>query len=83
MNKNRTLSEFGQKVKIALVYKNKNQNWLIAEMKRQTLKYVDSSNLHKIMTAQIKSPDLEALISKILDIDSNKADSNSGTGKVP
>ena len=65
----RPLTEYGVEVKVKLMKLNKTQKWLIGEVKKllpQT--YLDSSNLYKIMTGEIKSTKIESAINQILDI---------------
>lgn len=65
----RPLTEYGVEVKVKLMKLNKTQKWLIGEVKKllpQT--YLDSSNLYKIMTGEIRSTKIESAINQILDI---------------
>lgn len=49
---------------------NKTQAWLISEVKRLLPdRYLDTSNLYKIMTGEINSPEIVAAINEILDIE--------------
>lgn len=48
---------------------NKTQKWLIEEVKKLLPEtYLDTSNLYKIMTGEIKSNKIEAAINEVLDI---------------
>lgn len=62
------LTEFGKKLKIALVEKNQTQDWLIENVKKETNLYFDSSYLHKIITGSNNNPNIIAAINKILNI---------------
>ena len=68
MARKRALSELGLKIKNRLAEKGETQAWLITEISNLTEKYIDNSNLYKIMTGQYRSKEIEAVISKILDI---------------
>lgn len=60
------LTEFGKKIKIALIEKNATQEWLISEVRRETGLYFDSSYLNKVMTGQNENPKVVSAIHKIL-----------------
>lgn len=66
MKKERT--DFGKKIKIALIEKNASQDWLIKEVKQRTGLYFDSSYLNKIMTGTNKNPTIVTCICSILEI---------------
>ena len=52
----RPLTEYGVEVKVRLVKLNKTQKWLIEEVKKLLPEtYLDTSNLYKIMTGEMKS----------------------------
>ena len=60
-------SDYGKKVKIALLEKNKKQEWLISEIKaRYPDIYVDSSNLYKILVGDITGGKVVSAINEIL-----------------
>lgn len=64
------LSDYGKKIKIALIEQNKKQNWLISEIKsRYPDIYIDSSNLYKISIGEITSGKVISAINEILGID--------------
>lgn len=68
----RPLTEYGLEIKFRLMKMSRTQNWLIEEVKKllpQT--YLDTSNLYKIMTGEIKSIKIESAINQILDINYN------------
>lgn len=61
------LCDYGKKIKIALMERNKKQEWLIAEIRKKFPEiYVDSSNLHKILTGEITSGKVVCAINEIL-----------------
>lgn len=64
------LTDYGMEIKIKLLTMNKTQNWLIEEVKKiLPNKYLDTSNLYKIMTGEINSKDIVSAINSILSID--------------
>ena len=62
------VSEFGKQIKIRLVELDKNQTWLIEQVKQQTGLYCDSSYIYKIMTGKIATPSIVQAIREILDL---------------
>ena len=65
----RKLTEYGKTVKITLIELGQTQSWLISEIKKKLPdKYVDSSNLGKIFTGEINSPEIISAINEILGI---------------
>lgn len=63
----RPLTEYGVEVKVKLMKLNKTQKWLIEEVKKLLPEtYLDSSNLYKIMTGEIKSIKIETSINQVL-----------------
>lgn len=61
------LTKYGKKVKIELIRKGKKQKWLIEELKKKLPnKYIDGSNLNKILTDKINSPDIISAIDEIV-----------------
>lgn len=63
------LTDYERNIKIRLIEINKTQKWLIKEVKKLLPnKYLDCSNLHKIMAGKIKSPDIVAAINQVLEI---------------
>ena len=64
------LTEYGKKIKFALIDMGKKQEWLISEIKsRYPDIYVDSSNLYKILTGDITKGKVISAINEILGID--------------
>ena len=62
------MSEFGKKVKKALIDKDKNQAWLIEQIKAKTGLYFDSSYMHKILSGKYENPTIIDAICSILNI---------------
>lgn len=60
--------EYGKTVKKRLVDIDKNQEWLIEEVKNDTGLFFDSSYMYKILTGKLASPKIISSISKILNI---------------
>ena len=46
-------SDFGKAVRIRLVELNKDQNWLIEQVKESTGDYFDSSYLHRLLAGKL------------------------------
>ena len=46
-------TDFGKAVKIRLVELDKNQEWLIEQVKERTGDFFDSSYLHRLMTGKL------------------------------
>lgn len=63
------MSNFGKKVKKALIDIDKNQAWLIEEIKAKTSLYFDSSYMHKILSGKNKNPTIVDAICSILNIE--------------
>lgn len=59
-------SEFGKEVKIRLVEMEKNQAWLIEQVKEKTGLYFDDSYLWKINSGMIATPRIVTAIREIL-----------------
>lgn len=60
------LCEFGVEVKTKLIEMNKNQTWLIEEIRKETGMYADTGYLNKIFTGKRKAPKIRDAITKIL-----------------
>ena len=65
----REITEFGKRIKIALVERDRTQNWLIDEVKNKTGLFFDSSYLYKLMTGERKSGKVVDAIKEILAIE--------------
>lgn len=59
-------SDFGKEVKKRLIEIDKTQEWLIAEVRKDTGLFVDSSYLNRILTGRNNSPKIIASIKKTL-----------------
>ena len=46
-------NDFGKAVRIRLIEINKDQNWLIEQVKERTGDYFDSSYLHRLLTGKL------------------------------
>ena len=46
-------NDFGKAVRIRLIELNKNQNWLIEQVKERTGDYFDSSYLHRLLAGKL------------------------------
>ena len=63
------LTAYGKQIKIKLVELDHTQAWLIEQVKKILPgKYLDTSNLYKIMTGEINSPDIQSAINQVLNI---------------
>lgn len=63
----RHLTKYGISIKVELLRRNKTQTWLIEEVKKILPgKYLDSSNLNKIMIGEISKSDIMTAIDSIL-----------------
>lgn len=70
MSKKFPLTDYGLKIKIKLLFLNKTQEWLINEVREKVPEfYIDSSNLYKIMTGQIKTSKAISVINEVLGIE--------------
>lgn len=66
----RPLTDYGITVKTKLLQLGKTQQWLIDEVKKKLPdKYLDTSNMYKILTGEINSKDIVGAINNILNID--------------
>lgn len=63
------LCEFGVDVKTKLIEMNKNQSWLIEEIRKETGMYADTGYLNKIFTGKRKAPKIRNAISKIFEME--------------
>ena len=61
-------TEYGKRIQIELVKREKTKEWLIGEIRAKTGMYVDRSNLNKIIAGKIKSSRLTDAINEILEI---------------
>lgn len=63
------MTDFGKRIKIALVEKEKKQSWLIEKVKEATGLYFDSSYLCKVMNGKNNNPKIIGVITQILELD--------------
>lgn len=61
-------TDFGKKVKVALVEHSQTQEWLIAQVRDKTGLYFDSSYLNKIMTGKNENEKIVSAIKEILSL---------------
>lgn len=67
INKALITPDFGKEVKKRLIDMDKSQKWLIDELhKRLPHKYIDRSNLNKILKGEYNSPEIVSAIKKII-----------------
>ncbi|MBR2478950.1 MAG: XRE family transcriptional regulator [Clostridia bacterium] len=62
-------TEFGKKIKFALIMRDLTQDWLISEVKKKTGLYFDSSYLNKIMTGKNENDKVLTAIKEILELE--------------
>ena len=62
------ITEFGKKIKIALIGIEKPQTWLIDRVREETGLYFDDSYLSKIINGTLRTPKITAAICDILGI---------------
>lgn len=62
------LTDFGEKVKIALIRQKKTQNWLIEQIAKETGLFIDTGYMYKILTGQRSPTAIIAAIVRILSL---------------
>lgn len=62
------LTSLGKEIKKRLVDLDRNQVWLIEQVRQQTGLYFDGSYLHKVMCGKLDTPKIVQAIREILDI---------------
>ena len=62
------LTPFGKEIKKKLIDMERNQGWLIAQVKEKTGLYFDSSYLFKVMAGKKCTPKIVAAITDVLGI---------------
>ena len=65
---------FGKDVAKRLIDIDRDQIWLIAQVREKTGLYFDSSYLHKIRTGKLATPKILAAIREILELPEEKED---------
>ena len=68
-------TEFGKDVAKRLIDIDRDQVWLIAQVREKTGLYFDSSYLHKIRTGKLATPKILAAIREILELPEEKENS--------
>lgn len=63
------ICDYGRRIKVRLVEMDREQAWLIDEVKKKTGLYFDTSYLHKILTGAVHTPSICAAINDILSIE--------------
>lgn len=63
------MTEYGKKIKIRLIELEKNQNWLIEQVKKETGLYFDDSYMYKIAHGKKATPSIVGAINKILNLE--------------
>lgn len=62
------ITPFGKVIKKRLIDLDRNQNWLIDQVRQKTGLYFDSSYMGKIMTGKLNTPGIVQAIREILDL---------------
>lgn len=62
------VTPFGREIKHRLIDLDKQQAWLIEQVKERTGLYFDNSYMNKILTGQLATPKITAAIREILDL---------------
>ena len=70
----KNITEYGKAVKRRLIDLGQTQEWLIAEVSRESGLFLDGGYLHKIMTGQRAAPKIVAAINRILSIETTEKD---------
>lgn len=68
-----TTTPFGKTIKKRLLDLDRNQNWLIDQIRQKTGLYFDSSYMSKIMTGKLNTPGIVQAIREILEIPESEA----------
>lgn len=77
------LCVLGKKIKKKLVDMDRNQAWLIDQVKQETGLYFDSSYLYKIMAGRIATPKIVEAICTVLEIENTTEADALLTGSQP
>ncbi len=67
------ISKLGKEIGKRLLDLEKNQEWLIAQVRERTGLYFDSSYMHKIKTGKIATPKIVNAICEILGLENEQA----------
>lgn len=68
MAEKKPLCDFGKQIEIALIQKDKTNDWLIEKVKEDTGRYFDRSYLFKVKTGKLETPGIKKSICRILNI---------------
>ena len=63
------ICDFGKSIKKKLVDIDKNQDWLIEQVKADTGLYFDYGYMYRILTGKLKTPKVIASIKKVLEME--------------
>ena len=67
------LTEFGRRVKTRLIELDKNQSWLVEQVKAKTGLYFDNPYLCRVLSGTLKSPKILAAIRETLGLEDGAA----------
>ena len=73
MAEKKPLCDFGKQIEIALIQKDKTNDWLIEKVKEDTGRYFDRSYLFKVKTGKLETPGIKKSICRILNIQDSGA----------
>ncbi len=73
MAEKKPLCDFGKQIEIALIQKDKTNDWLIEKVKEDTGRYFDRSYLFKVKTGELERPGIKKSICRILNIQDSGA----------
>lgn len=76
--KNNIFCPFGKTIKKRLIDLEKDQVWLIGEVRQKTGLYFDSSYLYKIMIGKLQTPSIKNAICEILELSQQDHDTAIG-----
>ena len=69
----KVINDFGKRVKIALIEKDKTQNWLIEQVREKTGMYFDTSYISKIFNDKNQPEKIVKAIEEILELKDESA----------
>lgn len=61
-------TDYGKKIKIALILQDRSQQWLIHAVRERTGRYFDAAYLQKLMTGALATPGMIAAVNELLGI---------------
>ena len=65
MAEKKPLCDFGKQIEIALIQKDKTNDWLIEKVKEDTGRYFDRSYLFKVKTGKLETPGIKKSICRV------------------